>query len=111
MTTQTAYATLSGPDGSVTSAATTATDDTWTEMKDETGALSLYQVFKGKVVNGFSGNYAAGGGAIRVRNSVTNEVKGIGFLALAQCDEMAYFEKPFVVQDKDVLEVYTVVSA
>lgn len=111
MTTQTAYATLSGPEGSITTAATTATDDTWTEGKDEAGALSLYQVFKGKVVNACSGNYAAGGGAIRVRNTVTNVVKMIEFIALAQCDEMAYIERPFVVEDKDIIEFFTVVSA
>ena len=110
MTTQTAYATLSGPDGSMTFTAT-CTDEAWTELKDETNTLSLYQVFKGKTVNAYSGNYAAGCGAIRVRNSVTNEVKGIGFLALAQCDEIAYFEKPFVIGDKDLLEAFTGVSA
>ena len=110
MTTQTAYATLGGPEGAMTFTAT-CTDDAWTELKDEVNSLSLYQVFKGKTINSFSGNYAAGGGAVRVRNSVSNVVKGIGFLALAQCDEIAYFEKPFVVEDKDLIEAYTVVSA
>lgn len=111
MSTQTAKVTLCGPNGAINFTAT-CTDGQWNEVKSETGTLSLFDTsMLGKVVSQLNGYYTAGTGAVRVRNSVTNEVKCLEFLQMLKGSKTMFLKKPFVVQDKDIVEIYTTAVA
>jgi len=109
MTTQTALFCLHGPDGGRHFSAT-ATDAAITEITTTTGTNSLYDVLKGKSITHAAGQYAAGIGIGRIRNTQTNEVK-----AYIPCDvigEEIYrpLKQPVMVEENDILEAYVDVA-
>ena len=106
MTTNACLITLGGPNWA-TGFSTTATDDTYTESTDNVSSLSLYKVAKGKQISWFIGSYTAGSGLIRVRNTQTNQVRMLEALTMPKGMKVTYLEKPFVVQENDILEIYT----
>lgn len=106
MTTQTVYAQVHGPRGGMDYTAT-CTDDAWTELKSGTGTLSLYETLLGYPINQVLGSYAAGGGMVRVRNTVTNRVKMIEPLPIVTEERTGFLDQPFVVENYDILEAFT----
>lgn len=110
MTTQTVYGELSGDQGGIDFTAT-CTDDTWTELLDGSSGntLSLDDILLGKSINTISGSYNAGGGQIRVRNTVTNDVKMLEFLAIVTEEHTREIEA-FTVEPDDIIEAFTVAT-
>ena len=105
MTTQTGTVMLIGANGTVALTAT-LTDDGFTEVKDAVGTLSLYQAAKGMSFHSFGGQYAAGGASFRVRNTVTNNIKAVGFLAKLGGRAVAPLSLgPIVIEDNDICEI------
>jgi hypothetical protein len=102
MTTQTVSVTLIGSGDNIGMTAT-CTDDGFTELKDSIGTLSLYRQAKGKTFHSFTGRYAAGGASFRIRNTVTNKIKTMEFLALNGNPQRA-FARPITIEDNDIIE-------
>lgn len=111
MTTQVArfglYGTGPSP-GRIMSA--TCTDDAFTEITSLTGTLKLDDVMKGTRITHASGQYAAGQGIGRIRNSVTNKVKGYIMMDVIGEERYRKLIRPITVEENDVLEAYTQVA-
>ena len=105
MTTQAVSVTLIGQGENIGLTAT-CTDDTFTELKDAVGTLSLYRQAKGKTYHSFMGRYAAGGASFRIRNTVTNKIKALEFLALNGTLQ-APLKAPVTIEDNDIIEAFT----
>lgn len=84
----------------------TCTDDGFTELKDAVGTLSLHQAAKGKTFHSFFGRYAAGGAMFRIRNTVSNEIRALEFLALKGTTQIAFSSGPVTIQENDILEAF-----
>ena len=102
MTTQTIYCQLNGNKGGAFTA--TCTDDAWNELLDA-NSQSLWKVLKGAEISQVLGSYDAGGAMVRVRNSVTNEVKMLEALAIVTEEQTIYVD-PFEVEQDDILEAF-----
>lgn len=99
------YCQLHGPGGGRDFGLST-TEGTWGELVDS-NSLSLGDVMAGMAVNQYLGSYNAGTGVIRVRNTQTNQVKAMGVLPIVTEEVTQYFDRPFVVDQYDVLEAMT----
>lgn len=102
MTTQTVSVTLIGAGDNIGLTAT-CTDDGFTELKDSVGTLSLYRQAKGKAFHSYQGRYTAGGASFRIRNTVTNRIKALEFLALNGTLQMP-LKAPVTIEDNDIIE-------
>ena len=112
MTTQTTIIALQGPGGGVpgTSSArrftATSTDAAVNEQLSSVGTLSLYKVMKGATITHAAGQFAAGIGIGRIRNTVTNKVKCHIIMDVIGEEIYRPLDKPVVVEDNDIVEVY-----
>ena len=110
MTTQTGTVTLQGPNRSYKMTAT-CTDDAWNELLDGTNGLKLYEIARGLPFNAYMGNYAAGSGTFRIRNTQTNQIKCMGAMGvISKGLEVLPLIAPFTVQENDTIEVFTTVA-
>lgn len=110
MTTQTATVGLLSEKGGSRLFEATATDATFTELTSKTGTLSAYDVVKGKTFTHAMGEFAAGLGLARVRNTITNKVKG--YIILDVIGEGIYrkLKRPITIGDNDIVEAYVDVA-
>lgn len=107
MTTQTVSVTLLSM-GDAVGFTATCTDDTYTELKDSVGTLSLYQACKvGQKFHSFMGLYAAGGGNFRIRNTVTNQIKKLEMLSNGTL-QIPFKGGDYIVEMNDVIEAFCV---
>lgn len=83
--------------------------DAWTEMVDVASNLSLYECMKGMTVNQFMADHPAGCSVMRVRNTVTNQVKMLELADVHGLSIVRPVEFPFVIGDNDILESFHVV--
>lgn len=104
----TSFCSLIGPDGA-DSFDMTDTGDAFVTMVNETSNLNLYEVMKGKRITHFIGDHAAGGTLVRVRNTITNKVKMLECLDVHGEAKVRPVEKPFTVDENDILEGFHVV--
>jgi len=104
----TSYCTLTGTQGGLAFDVTDA-GDAFTEMVDELSNLSLYECMKGQAITGWVGSHAAGASFIRVRNTVSNKVKCLEALDVITEETLRYFDRPFVIEQDDILECFHVV--
>ena len=88
----------------------TGTDDQWDEMKDSVNGLSLYEGMLGQTIQALYGYYTAGSGKVRVRNTLTDRIKMNECLPMVKGQSMIWLERPFKVEDQDVIEVWTSVA-
>jgi hypothetical protein len=110
MTTQTGTVTLHGPNRAYKMTAT-CTDDAWNELLDGVNGLHLFDVAKGQPFTGYVGNYAAGSGIFRIRNTQTNQIKCMGCIGvISKGLEILPLIRPFTVQENDVIECFTTVA-
>lgn len=114
MTTQAVHVTLVTPDRAIAMTAT-CTDDQWNALKDSINTKDLFEVAKGMVVLKGYGDYAAGSAIVRVRNTISNEVKVMFTLSMAKgtgmsMDSIEKFQPPIVVEQNDVIEAYCTVA-
>jgi len=110
MTAQATVLCLSGPNGTAAFLKNN-TDDAWGEMVDSINSKSLYQVCKGWAVNALAGYYTAGGAVFRIRNPQKPGVyKYLDALPMLKGTRMEYIERPFRVEDGDIIEVFTTVA-
>ena len=101
------YCTLSGPNGSACFDLST-TEGTWGELLDMVGDLSLGESMRGMKINSFIGSYNAGTGIIRVRNKLRgNQVKMLELLPIVTEERTEYLERPFTVEEGDIIEAMT----
>ena len=111
MTTQATKCTLHNANNSKALLFTkTNTDDAWGEMVDSVDSLSLYDKLKGTTVTHFTGNYTAGAGIFRIRNTVTSEIKALECLDMVKGATRRPLLRPVLITDNDVLEVFTTVA-
>ena len=87
--------------------ALSCTETAWGELLDAVSGLSIGEVMAGKDIKGFSGQYAAGTGLVRLRNTQTNQVKFMGLLNITNAYVTQYLRQPVVVDQFDVLEAMT----
>ena len=111
---QTVYAVLVTPEKSL-AFTLSATDDAWSTLKDSINTLNLYEVGLGQVVLKAYGAYNVGSGICRIRNTVTNQVKGMFLLTMPKGlgmgkDSVEKFNPPFVVETNDILEAFVTVA-
>ena len=88
----------------------TATDDEWTRLVTETGSAQLGFGQTNLMVNSVQITYAAGLCAWRIRNSVSQVTKRVGFgFLVGACGPAPYSGSipNIVIQQDDVLEVFT----
>jgi len=88
----------------------TATDDIFNAVPSLVGTLSLDDVGLGMTITHASGQFAAGQGIGRVRNSVTNEIKGYMLMDVIGEERYRPLRKPIKIAENDVLEAYTQVA-
>jgi hypothetical protein len=92
----------------------TATDDSWNRLLTETGSAQLGFGQTGLLVTHIQTTYAAAGlCAYRVRNSVSQVTKRVGFAYLVGATGPPPYSggiNPFTVEQDDVLEVFTQVA-
>lgn len=114
MTTQTCRAVLVTEDR-MFAFTLTCTDDTYNTLKDSVNTLNLYEVAKGaKVLKGY-GNYNVGSAVFRIRNTVTNQVKGMFLGSMpkgigAGMDSVEKFPGGIDIENNDILECYVTVA-
>ena len=112
MTTQTTIISLQGPGGGPagTSVArrftATSTDATTNEQLSSVGSLSAYKVMKGSVVTHAAGQFAAGIGLGRIRNTSTNKVKAHIIMDVIGEEIYRPLDKPVTIEENDIVEVY-----
>ena len=88
-----------------------ATDDAWTELVDGVNSLKLFEIAKGLSFNQYVGNYAAGSGMFRIRNTFNNQIKCMGALGvISKGLEMLPLLRPFTVADGDTIEAFVTVA-
>lgn len=109
MTTQTALFNLNGPTKGRKFSAT-ATDATFTEITSTTGTLSLGDVLRGVRITHYVGQFAAGIGIGRIRNTATNKVKAILVADVIGEEIVRKVRIPFTVEEGDVIEAYVDVA-
>ena len=100
------YLTLSGPQGSI-GLGVSATENTFTELVDETVSKSLGRVYAGRTINGYIGSFVAGhgGGYVQVRNRVTKVVKMLEPIPAATGEKFRPCT-PFVIEPDDIAETF-----
>lgn len=102
---QTVTITLMGPSGARIFEVS-ATDNAYTEVTSKTGTNSLHDVMKGQFVKFYRGEFAAAEGYWRVRNTASKTIKAIQLLDQLGETRTREIQKPFVVEDNDILECY-----
>lgn len=106
MTTQTVYCQLISAEGSIAMTAT-CTDDTVTELLDETASKSLGRVYGGHTITAINGSYAAGGGMVRVRSRRTGGItKMLEFLGPVT-EEETQLIPPIKIAYDDIIEAFS----
>ena len=101
------YCTLSGPNGSACFDLST-TELSWGELLDMVGDLSLGESMRGMSINSFTGSYNAGTCIVRVRNKMKgNVVKMLELLPIVTEERTEYLERPFVIEEGDIIEAMT----
>jgi len=99
------YCQLHGPQGGQ-AFGLSCTEGTWGELVDG-NSLSLGDVMAGMVVNQIQGSYNAGTGLVRVYNTQTKQVKMLALLPIVTEERVQYLERPFTVDQFDVLQAMT----
>jgi hypothetical protein len=112
MTTQTTIIGFQGPGGGPPGTSTarrftaTSTDATTNEQLSSVGSLSLYKVMKGAIITHAMGQFAAGIGLGRIRNTSTNKVKAHIIMDAIGEEKYRPLDRPVAVEENDIVEVY-----
>lgn len=91
------------------------TNDAYNTLKDSINTLNLYEVARGQKVLKAYGYYTAGSGIFRIRNTVTNKVKGmfLGTMVLGVgggMDAVEKFPGGIDIELNDIIECYCTVA-
>ena len=101
------YCQVSGPAGSI-SCYKSCTEGTVGELTDQVSGLSLGDVWEGRVINGFQGEYQAGTCVVWAEDNRTKQRFILGCLAKTTSGGvMQYLEKPIVVTKDMVVNAMT----
>ena len=110
MTTQAATATAFSSSGG-RSYSVTATDDEWNRLVSDTGSAQIGFAQTNLLVTHIQVTYAASGAAWRLRNSVSQVTKRVGFCFKAGAGGASPYSgniAPITIEQDDILEIYTV---
>ena len=101
------YCQVSGPAGSI-STYKSCTEGTVGELTDQVSGLSLGEVWEGRVVNGFQGEYNAGTAVVWLEDNRTKQRFILGCLAKTTSGGvMQYLAKPVLVTKDMVVNCMT----
>ena len=98
---------VSGPAGSV-SLYKSCTEGTVGELTDQVSGLSIGDIWEGKVINGFQGEYAAGTALVWAEDNRTKQRFLLGHVNKATgMDAPEYLDRPFTVTKDMVINCMT----
>ena len=89
----------------------TATDDAWSRLVSDIGSAQLGFAQTGLYVDRVQLTYAASAAAWRIRNSVSQVTKRVGFAFKAGAGGPSAYSgslPPLTIEQDDILEIYTV---
>jgi hypothetical protein len=111
MTTQAVKVSIKNADGSqMVEFECTSTDDSWNDLLDSVNSDQLWEAMRGQRIVSYMGYYTAGAGILRVYNKTTNKVKALGCIHMIKGQVEVAWDRPFTVQDQDILQVLTTVA-
>jgi len=92
----------------------TATDGSWTRLVSDVGSAQIGFAQTNQLISSVQITYVAGNAAWRIRNSVSQVTKRVGFGFVAGAGGPAPYSggiSPITLQQDDVLEVYSMAVA